>query len=238
MHAVILAGGKGTRLRPYTTVLPKPLMPIGEMPILEIVLRQLKANGFSRITIAVGYLSEILKAFFGDGSRLGLKIDYSLEEKPLGTAAPLKLIEELPDTFIMMNGDLLTNISYKEFLNFHLESQSLMSIATYLREVKIDFGVLEADQNNRLLQYVEKPTMDYMVSMGIYAFQKEVLSYIPDNKYFDLPDLVKLLLDKGDPLSTYRFSGYWLDIGRPDDYSLAVDEFESKKSFFLPEIEG
>jgi len=233
MHAVILAGGKGTRLRPYTTVLPKPLMPIGDMPILEIVLRQLKNNGFKRITIAVGHLAELLQAFFGNGNRLGLEISYSFEEKPLGTAAPLKLVNNLPDTFLMMNGDILTDLNFSEFMDYHQQQRSFMTIATYKRSVKVDFGVLESDSDGFLKQYIEKPSLNYNVSMGIYAFQSEVLKYIPENKYFDLPDLVKVLLDEKERIASFPFGGYWLDIGRHDDYAKAIEEFEQKKADFL-----
>lgn len=235
MYAVILAGGKGTRLKPYTTILPKPLMPIGDLPILEVVFRQLKASGFQKVTVAVGYLAELLQAFFQDGSRLGLQIRYSLEDSPLGTAAPLRLIGDLPDHFLMMNGDILTTLNFRNFMDFHLSRNTIMTIASYQRSVKIDFGVIEADSNGCVKKYIEKPPLDYRVSMGIYALRADALSYIPENRYFDLPDLVKALLAAGEKISLYPFDGYWLDIGRPDDYALAVDAFESRRSLFLPE---
>lgn len=235
MHAVILAGGKGTRLKPYTTILPKPLMPIGDLPILEVVLRQLKASGFEKITVAVGYLAELLQAFFQDGARLGLQIRYSLEDTPLGTAAPLKLIGDLPDHFLMMNGDILTTLNFRDFMDFHLNRNTIMTIASYRRTVKIDFGVIEADSNGCVEKYIEKPPLDYRVSMGIYALRADALAYIPENRYFDLPDLVKALLTAGQKISLYPFDGYWLDIGRPDDYALAIEEFETRRSLFLPE---
>ncbi len=235
MHAVILAGGKGARLRPYTMILPKPLMPIGEMPVLEVVLRQLRAAGFREVTIAVGYLAELLQAFFGDGERLRLKIKYSLEDKPLGTVGPLKIINDLPETFLVMNGDVLTNLDYRAIVNFHKRQESIVTIATYKREVQVGFGVLEVDEEGFLLGYTEKPTLNYTVSMGIYVVKYDALKYVPEGKHFDLPDLVQTLIERGERVVSYPFGGYWLDIGRPDDYAMAIEEFERRRQEFLPE---
>jgi NDP-sugar pyrophosphorylase family protein len=236
MRAVILAGGKGQRLRPYTTVLPKPLMPIGDMPILEVVLRQLKAAGITRITMAVGHLAELLQAFFGNGARFGLEIDYSFEHKPLGTVGPLTLIEGLASEreFLVMNGDVLTTIDYSKLVDRHREAGAEVTIATYPREVKIDFGVIEVGDQDLLTGYIEKPRFDYRVSMGIYCFDARVLERLEPGGYCDLPDLVKSLLAEGRKVASYPFDGYWLDIGRPDDYAVAIDEFESRRSEFLP----
>ena len=237
MRAIILAGGKGQRLRPYTTVLPKPLMPIGDMPILEVVLRQLKRAGITRVTVAVGYLAELLQAFFGDGKRLGLEIDYSFEEHPLGTVGPLTLIPDLAreQSFLMMNGDILTTMDFNALIARHHESGAVTTIATYRREVKIDFGVVETNAQNLLTGYVEKPSFDYRVSMGIYCFDARVLGMLKHNEYCDFPDLVKRLIAAGEPVASYPFEGYWLDMGRPDDYATAIEEFESRRSLFLPE---
>jgi NDP-mannose synthase len=234
MRAVILAGGKGTRLMPYTTVLPKPLMPIGDMPILEVVLRQLKTAGIERVTMAVGHLAELLQAFFGNGKRFGLPIDYSFEEKPLGTVGPLTLIPDLEGTILMMNGDVLTTLDYRDLIERHRASGALVTIASYVRQVKIDFGVIEADESNMLTGYVEKPSLDYRVSMGIYVFEPEVLQYLRPGEYHDFPDLVKKLIKDGKKVASYPFSGYWLDMGRPDDYARAIEEFESRRAEFLP----
>jgi len=236
MQAVILAGGKGTRLKPYTTVFPKPLMPIDNYPILEIVIKQLKYYGFNNIVMAVGYLKELLHAFFNDGKKWNVNISYSVEEKPIGTAAPLKLVKRLQDNFLVMNGDILTNLDYDEFFKYHKNSGSLCTIAMYKKKVKIDLGVLKTNKNNKLYDYIEKPTLDYNVSMGVYAFKKEVLNYIPENEYFDFPNLIKKLLKNNKKVLGYPFSGYWLDIGRPDDYETAIKEFEKYKSEFLKEI--
>jgi NDP-sugar pyrophosphorylase family protein len=237
MRAVILAGGKGQRLRPYTTVLPKPLMPIGDMPILEVVLRQLKAAGVTRVTMAIGHLGELLRAFFGDGKRLGLEIDYSVESRPLGTVGPLTLIPSLRDEpeFLMMNGDVLTTLDYADLIRRHRESTAAVTIATYRREVKIDFGVIESDPaSNMLTGYIEKPAFDYRVSMGVYCFDARVLDRLRRDEYCDFPDLIKSLLAAGEPVASYPFDGYWLDMGRPDDYAKAIDEFEARRSEFLP----
>lgn len=237
MRAVILAGGKGQRLRPYTTVLPKPLMPIGDMPILEVVLRQLKAAGVTRVTMAVGHLAELLQAFFGDGRRFGLQIDYSFEEKPLGTVGPLALIPSLAEEsdFLMMNGDVLTTIDYSQLIARHRSSGADVTIATYRREVKIDFGVIETGADDMLSGYVEKPRFDYRVSMGIYCFNAKVLGRLKAGDYVDFPDLVKTLIAAGHPVASYPFDGYWLDMGRPDDYATAIEEFESRRNEFLPQ---
>jgi NDP-sugar pyrophosphorylase family protein len=236
MRAVILAGGKGQRLRPYTTVLPKPLMPIGDMPILEVVLRQLKAAGITRVTMAVGYLAELLQAFFGNGARFGIEINYSFEDKPLGTVGPLTLIESLAHErdFLVMNGDVLTTIDYSKLIERHRASGADVTIATYRREVKIDFGVIEVGAQGFLTGYIEKPRFDYRVSMGIYCFDVTVLKRLSPGGYCDLPDLVKSLLAEGRKVASYPFEGYWLDMGRPDDYATAIDEFETRRNEFLP----
>lgn len=235
MKAVILAGGKGRRLAPYTTVLPKPLMPIGDMPILEVILRQLKRHGFDDITVAVGHLAELLMAFFNDGSKLGLKIAYSIEEKPLGTAGPLSLIKGLDDDFIVMNGDVLSDLNYADLYRFHRESGAMATVATYERTVKIDFGVIETGDGDAIEKYIEKPSINYRVSMGVYVFSPEVLGYIKPDVYFDFPDLVRLLIAEGKKVASYPFRGYWLDIGRHDDYETAINEFEQNKEKFLGE---
>lgn len=174
MRTIILAGGKGRRLAPYTTVLPKPLMPIGDLPILEIVIRQLKHYGFKRITLAVGHQSALIKTFFGNGKKLGVKIDYSRESTPLGTAGPLSLIDDIDSTFLMMNGDLLTNLNYNDMLKLHKKSKAFATLGLYQKKVHIDLGVIETDKIGAILNYTEKPTLKYDVSMGIYIFNPEV----------------------------------------------------------------
>lgn len=227
MKAVILAGGLGTRLKPYTTVFPKPLMPIGESPILEIIIKQLKAKGFNEITLAVGHLSELIMAFFNNGSKYGLKIEYSKEEKKLGTAGGLGLLKnKLVDDFLVMNGDVLTGLDFSEFLEFHKKTGSIATIALNRRHVDIDFGVVELDENRTLIGYIEKPKIDYLVSMGVYAFNESILEYIPSHEYLDIPDLMKRLLSEGEKVNGFIHDGYWLDIGRPDDYIKANEDIQ------------
>ncbi len=229
MKAVILAGGKGTRLAPYTVVLPKPLMPVGERPILEIILQQLKHVGITEIVVAVGYLAELLEAYFGDGRRFGVHITYSREPEPLGTAGPLALIDGLDETFLVMNGDLLTTLDYRQLIAHHHQTDAICTIAMYRREVQISLGVMKVDSANRLVDYVEKPTYDFQVSMGAYVFSPEILQHISQGQYLDFPDLVKNLLRDGYVVSGFPFDGYWLDIGRHDDYAQAMADFEKMK---------
>jgi len=235
MRAVILAGGKGTRLAPYTTVFPKPLVPIGDMPILEIVVRQLRRAGVSRITMAVGHLAELLMAFFGDGSRFGVQVDYSREDQPLGTAGPLALLDGLEDTFLVMNGDILTTLDYMALVAYHRDQQAAATVAMHQRSVKIDLGVIEVNQQNHIVRYIEKPTYNYHVSMGIYVFEPVVLRYIERSVRLDFPELIWKLLANNQPVLGYPYDGYWLDIGRPDDYARAVEEFEQMRRQLLPE---
>ena len=237
MQAVILAGGKGTRLRPYTAVLPKPLMPIGEMPILEILVRQLKQMRVDSIIIAVGYLHHMIEAYFKNGEEFGVPIKYSLEDKPLGTAGPIQLImEDLEENFLVLNGDLLTNINFAKLFDTHVRQKAAATIATFQRTVNIDFGVLEVDQNSELTDYTEKPSFDYKVSMGINVFQKSCIEpLIEPGKYLDIPDLMMKLKEKNQKVFCYQEDCEWLDIGRLEDYSIAVDTYESKKKKFLPD---
>jgi NDP-sugar pyrophosphorylase family protein len=213
-------------------VLPKPLMPIGDMPILEIVLRQLRSHGFADIVIAVGHLGALIRTYFGDGSRLGLRVDYALEEEPLGTAGPIGGIAGLDDTFLVMNGDILTDLDFGAFVAAHRRHGALLTVATYRRTVKIDYGVLETEGDS-VTRYIEKPTLDYVVSMGVYAMEPQVRDRIPPGRYLDVPDLVRMLLSAGDRVGAYGFDGRWLDIGRPDDFLEAQSRFEEHRDLFL-----
>ncbi len=234
MKAIILAGGQGRRLAPYTTILPKPLMPIGDVPILEVVLRQLKHAGFEDITMAVGYLAELLVAYFGDGSKWGLRIRYSREEQPLGPAGPLGLVHELDEPFLVMNGDLLTSLDYRALWQHHRTSGAVATVATFRREVPVDLGIVETDGQGWVRGYVEKPTLHYTVSTGIYAFEPRVLEYIPSRQHLDLPELVLKLLAASEQVASYPFEGLWLDIGRLDDYEQAVAAFQKHREAFIP----
>ena len=232
MQAVILAGGKGTRLRPYTTFLPKPLVPIGDVPILEVVLKQLKYYGVTEVIIAVNHLAELIMAFFGDGEKLGLKIRYSMENKPLGTAAPIARIEDLDDNFLVMNGDILTTLNFKKLFDTHLEKENDITISTHKKEIKIDLGVLKID-NSRFIDYIEKPTYYFDVSMGIYAMKRECLLAIPEDQKFDIPEFILKLQKEDKRIYCYGEDCYWLDIGRADDYETANEIFSEKRKEFL-----
>jgi NDP-mannose synthase len=229
MQAIILAGGKGTRLKPYTTVLPKPLMPIGDCPILEVVVRQLKKNGFHRITMAIGQQKDLFIAFFGNGEKWGVSIDYYIEKEPLGTAGPIRHIEKLDDTFLMMNGDILTDINFKELFEIHLTKQPFLTIAAHERTQYIDYGTLEYLSDGMLSKFLEKPSYRFNVSMGIYVLSSQVLPFIPEYGRFDFPDLVQALLAGHKPVYCHPNRGYWMDIGRPDDYEQAIDDYEKIK---------
>jgi NDP-sugar pyrophosphorylase family protein len=236
MKAIILAGGKGTRLAPYTKILPKPLMPIGDMPILEILLLQMKRAGVTDVILTVGHLAELLRAFFQDGERLGLRITYSVEDQPLGTAGPLSLVAGLlDDTFLVANGDVLTTLDLCHLVESHRASGAIATIASHARQVKVDLGVLQFNGSDELTGYIEKPTYDFFVSMGSYVFEPRVLQYIPYNQYLDFPDLVLKLIRSGEQVKGYRFDGYWQDLGRADDYEQAVEEFETLRPLILRE---
>ncbi len=236
-HAVILAGGKGTRLRPYTTTIPKPLVPIGdESAILEIVLRQLAHDGFRRVTIAIGHLGELIRAYVGSGARWGLDVDYATEEKPLGTMGPVvAILDRLPERFIVLNGDILTDLPYSALLAAHETSTAPMTIATYQRQVEIDFGVMTVEAG-LVVAFSEKPKLDYRVSMGVYAFSRSTLASYPKGEALGFDRLVLDLLAAGRPPASYQFDGFWLDIGRPEDYDRANAEFAGLRSHLLPDV--
>jgi NDP-sugar pyrophosphorylase family protein len=235
MHAVILAGGKGVRLRPYTTALPKPLVPIGDRHvILEIVLAQLASQGFTDVTLAINHLGPLIRAFVGDGSRWGLSVTYAEEDAPLSTVGPLfGFRDSLPEHFLVMNGDILTNLPYGELLHAHVVEGAPLTVATASRSMKIDFGVLSVDQA-RIVGFTEKPALDYSVSMGVYAMSRKTIDRYPPGLAFGFDDLVLDLLDRSDHPSSYSFDGFWLDIGRPDDYDEANRNFDQLRRILLP----
>jgi len=227
MKAVIMAGGRGTRLKPYTTVIPKPLVPIGEKAIIEILLTRLKKAGVSEVYICLNHFAEIIMAFLGDGSKLGLKITYSIEEMPLGTVGPIKLLKELPEDFLVMNGDLLTDLDFAALFAYHLEKRSLLTVSTYQRTTKIDFGVIESDkETGKAVAFIEKPEYNFEVSMGVYVMNHKILEIVPENRQFGFDDLMIGLLQQKTGISVYPFHGYWLDIGRPDDYEKANEDID------------
>ncbi|MBC8509332.1 MAG: NTP transferase domain-containing protein [Anaerolineales bacterium] len=234
MKAVVLAGGEGTRLAPYSKKLPKPLMPIGDMPILEILIHQMKLAGVDEVILAVGHGMDALNAYFQNGNQFGIKINYSTEQFPLGTIGPLSLIEGLDESFLVTNGDILTTLDFQELIQQHQKSQATATIAMHARHVKIDLGVLElADGKEEIVRYLEKPTYHFHVSMGIYVFDPQVLHYIPSNQYYDFPELVHKLIDQGKKVIGYPFDGYWQDLGNPDDYEQAILDFDVHKHQIL-----
>ena len=240
-RAVILAGGKGTRLAPYTTVLPKPLMPIGDRAILDVVVRQLVAHGFTDLEFAVGYLAHLIRAVFGDGSAHGASIAYHEEAEPLGTAGPLSSIADLGETFLVLNGDVLTSLDYSALFAEHAASGNALTIATHHRTVRSEYGVLHVEGDGplqRVVDYEEKPEIPYTVSMGVYVLDARALDAIPRGKRFDIPDLVLELLRRGEGVASYPFDGYWLDIGRHDDYEQALGDYETILPRLLPGLEA
>ena len=226
-RAIILAGGKGTRLKPYSIALPKPLVPVGETPILEIIIKQLIKGGFDHITLAVNHMADIIKAFFGDGSKWNIKIDYSLEKKPLSTMGPLTLIEDLPENFLIMNGDILTDLDYEKFYNEHVESGKIFTISSHKREQVNEYGVLDVNGESVLTGFYEKPVTEFIVSMGIYVANKSILDYIPYNTAYGFDNLMLDLLKDKKEVSVKTYEGYWLDIGRPDDYATACNDIDN-----------
>lgn len=233
MMAVILAGGKGTRLRPFTLTIPKPLLPLGDTPILEVVLKQLVQAGFERVVMTLGHMAPIFQAYLGDGSRFGIEISYVIEEEPLGTAAPLRLIEDLDGDFLVMNGDILTTLDYGALLDFHRTSQAWGTISMQRREVNINYGVIHSSEGGALSEYEEKPTIGYDVSMGINVLSRSCLTYIPPSGKFDMPQLMLAMQKAGHPVMCYRPDCYWKDIGRFEDYQEASADFDSDPARFL-----
>ncbi len=235
MKAIILAGGRGTRLAPYTYVIPKPMMPVGDKAILEILLRQLKRAGIKQVVLTVGHLAGLMQAFFQDGQKYALDITYSFESKPLGTAGPLALIPDLDETFLVCNGDVLTLLDITDLVTFHHQQGAICTIAMHEREFKVDLGIIKQAENDfSITDYVEKPTLNYKVSMGMYIFEPRVLDYVPKDDYLDFPDLVHKLLSAKERVVGYPFNGYWMDLGNPDDYAQANLDFERMREQFLP----
>jgi NDP-sugar pyrophosphorylase family protein len=238
-RAVVLAGGRGSRLAPYTTVLPKPLMPVADRPILEIVLRQLRAAGVEQVTLAVGHLAHLIRAVLGDGSAHGISIRYHDEREPLGTAGPLATIPDLDGTFLLLNGDVLTALDFRDLVRAHERAGNALTIATHRRTVRTDYGVLHTDgalgTTHRVLDYEEKPELPYTVSMGIYVLEPAAVAHVEPGRRMDLPQLVLALLAAGAQVGSFPYDGYWLDIGREDDYRRAQHDAVSVLSTLLPE---
>jgi len=234
-RVIIQAGGRGTRLAPYTTVLPKPLMPVDERPILEIMIRQLVSQGFDRITITLGYLGALIMAVLGDGRRLGANIEYVHETAPRGTIGAVRLVEELDEPFLVMNGDLLTDFDYRTFMDAHLDEGADLSVGVYQKPVPISLGVFDLAQGNRIVGFREKPTIALPCSMGIYAFDPRLLELIPATGNFGFDDLMSVCLARDVHVRAHVFDGIWLDIGRPEDYASATHLFHEYRARLQPE---
>ncbi len=241
MKAVLLAGGKGTRLRPFTHVFPKPLMPLGDadpMPIMEVVLRQLARSGFRDVTVITGYLTELIEAFCGDGRKFGARLDYRRETTALGTAGGLTLIDRPDEAVLVINGDILTTLDFEAMYAFHRDRGAAATIAAYPREVKIDFGVLEfGDDPHVLTGYREKPEFSFQVSMGVYILDPVAWDYLTPGEALPMPDLLEAMRGDGKPVHCFRQPCYWLDIGRHDDYATANEIFVTRRTEFLGEPE-
>ena len=233
IQAIVLAGGKGSRLRPYTTVLPKSLVPVCETPIAEVIIRQLKFYGINNIDIATGHMSDLIKAYFKNGSNLGVNIKYVEEKEPLGTAGAIKLVKNLADDFLVINGDTLTDMDFKELLKSHKKNKSMATISIKRRTVKTDFGVVESDSNGNFINYIEKPTYRTDVSLGVNILKKECQKYIKKNERIDMPDLLLRLQSKDKKVSCYKTNKTWLDLGRPEDLHSAQDIFKKNEKKFM-----
>jgi NDP-sugar pyrophosphorylase family protein len=235
MMAVILAGGKGTRLKPFTTTIPKPLLPLGDMPIVEVVLHQLAASGVRRVFITLGHMAHLFRALLGTGKRFGLDIKYCVEDQPLGTAGSISLVRDLEDDFLVMNGDLLTDLDYGKLIEHHIKTKAWATLAIHRREVNIDYGVIEPTDEDFLGNYIEKPTLPYYVSMGIYILSRRAVDYIPPAEKFDMPQLLLALKSAGRRVACFKTDCYWQDIGRFDDYEQACHDFQQTPGMFLPQ---
>ncbi|NQT36565.1 MAG: NTP transferase domain-containing protein [Planctomycetes bacterium] len=234
MQAVLLAGGKGTRLKPFSTIFPKPLVPLDDVPVIEVLVRQLQAHGITDLTVVTGHLAELIRTFLGDGSRLGVRIRYFREDTPLDTAGCLGMLERPDEPFLVMNGDLLTTLNFNHLAAFHRQQHAMATIATYEKSVTIDLGVLQVDGQGQLTEYLEKPKHRFLVSMGIYCFQPEVCDLVEPGEPLAMPDLILRIREQDRRVMAYQEDCYWLDIGRPDDYATAIDQFNRDRGRFLP----
>lgn len=224
MQAIIMTGGKGMRMKPYTKVLPKGLLPVGEQPILEIIVKQLHHYGFRSITMACGYLAPLIQTYFGDGSSLGVSVKYYVEQEPLGTVGPLRNLPPMTEPFLLINCDVLTSMNFRAFWDFHEAGNSLMTIASQKKNIPIELGVLETN-GTQVTHFLEKPNRSACVSMGIYVMDPEIVNFIPEHTFFDIPDLIHRLLNADKEVRHYENDAFWLDIGRHVDYEQANEQY-------------
>jgi NDP-sugar pyrophosphorylase family protein len=225
MKAVILCGGQGTRLRPFTYAIPKPLLPVGKKPILEVIIGQLRKHGFKSIYLAVDYQAELIKAYFQSGANFDVDITYLKDPEPLGTAGPLSALpKNIKKPFLVMNGDLLTKLDFGKFCSDHEKNKPAMTVGIRDYKIEVPFGILEVEKD-RIVSLKEKPTMNYSISAGIYMLDPSVLSLIPDRKFYQITDLMEDLIKAGEKVMPYRITDYWLDIGQQEDFSQAIQDF-------------
>ena len=232
-RAVILAGGRGSRLYPFTASLPKPLLPVGERPVIDLIVRRLVGFGANRITVAVNYLADLVESFLGDGSRFGVPIDYVREATPLGTAGPVGLVEPWTGPLVVTNGDVLADIDIRRLLKCHRENNAAITVTTMVQSLRIDSGVITIDASSRITGIVEKPTVEHRISLGVYVLSDDVGAIIVPNERLEMPDLVMKLVGTGKPAVAYNHDGFWLDIGRPDDFAKA----QSDAAMWLEKLE-
>jgi len=226
MRSVILAGGKGRRLQPFTTTIPKPLFPLGEKPILQIIIEQLKTYGINDFVISLGYLGGLIEAFFGDGSKFNCNIEYVIENEPLGTAGAISLLPEMGEDFLFMNGDILTTLDFNKAIQFHKQNSNLMTICSFKKKMKSSLGILEIGNDNEVVNYHEKPENEFLVSSGIYILNPLIKNFVNANEKIDLPQLVLRLIENKKRVKSFLIEGDWFDIGTPGDLELALKYFE------------
>lgn len=224
-YALIMAGGLGTRLRPLTYDLPKPMLKVGAKPILETIIDQLKSFGFINIIISVNYKSEIIKEYFKDGSSFGVKISYIEEKKRMGTAGAIKLAKDyLVKDFFVINGDILTKLNFLSFMNHHIEDNNLITVSTRKHDFQVPYGVLDID-GSKVNLIKEKPTYNFFINAGMYCLNPEVINFIPDDEYFDITKLIEILIKNNKLVGSFPIREYWMDIGQVNDYHRANEDY-------------
>lgn len=231
-----MAGGKGSRLHPYSAMLPKPLMPLGNMPVLELLLRQLARAGIEEVILAVNHLRHLIETFFGDGSRFGIRIQYSVEDIPLGTAGPLgAVLDRMGESFMLLNGDLLTSLDFRQMITEHTNQAADATVGVFERELATEFGLIEVDEHMQMIDYREKPRYRHLISMGVYVLRAAAAArFVVPGKHMDMPQLMLAMMHAGCRVQCHRQNCVWLDIGRPEDFALAQRMIETDASAFLP----
>ena len=222
----LMVGGLGTRLRPLTENTPKPMLKVGNKPILHTIVEKFAEYGYTNIIMCVNYKSHIIREYFGDGSNFGANIEYIVEEKRMGTAGALSLLKEKPtEPFFVMNGDLLTNVNFEHLHDFHIANNSIATMCVREYDFQVPYGVVNIDGSN-IVSIKEKPTYKFFVSAGIYMLNPEVIDYIPKNEFFDMPSLFEKLISKKQNVISFPLREYWIDIGQIEEYKKANEEYD------------